>query len=199
MQAAYKLFYRVFDRFSYLKIPHDAGDFSLLDRSVVEHLLALPERDQFLRGLRAFVGFEQTGIDYVRPERVFGKTTNSLWKNIGWAKKGILSFSHTPLNILSFCGVLLFGLFAVLGLSQVVAKLLVPDSAPAGITTVVLVVLGLGALNLLGISLLGEYIAKIFEEVKRRPRFIRRSVIQNGELHDAGTGMRRVPEHDGTA
>src|ERR1035437_964581 len=110
MQAAYKLFYRTFDYFSYLKIPHDAGDCSLLDRRVVEAILRFPERDLFLRGVRAYAGFRQIGVDYVRPERMFGVSTNNFWKNVGWAKKGILSFSHVPLNILSFCGALLFGL-----------------------------------------------------------------------------------------
>ena len=78
MQVAYKLFYRVFDYFSYLSIPHDAGDFSLMDKRVVQAILQFPERDLFLRGVRAFVGFKQTGVDYVRPERMFGVTTNSL-------------------------------------------------------------------------------------------------------------------------
>ena len=78
MQRAYNAFYRVFDRFSYLSIPRDAGDFSLMDRRVVQAMLQCPERDLFLRGVRAFVGFRQTGVDYVRPKRMFGVTTNSL-------------------------------------------------------------------------------------------------------------------------
>jgi glycosyltransferase involved in cell wall biosynthesis len=90
MRAGYKLFYRLFDAFSYLSIPHDAGDFSLIDRRAVKAILQHPERDLFLRGIRASVGFKQTGVDYVRPERMFGRTTNSFIKNLGWAKKGIL-------------------------------------------------------------------------------------------------------------
>ena len=78
MQFAYKAFYRVFDYFSYVRIPHDAGDFSLMDKRVVQALLQFPERDLFLRGVRAFAGFKQTGVDYVRPERMFGVTTNNL-------------------------------------------------------------------------------------------------------------------------
>ena len=92
-RLGYKLFYRLFDAFSYLPIPHDAGDFSLIDRRAVKAILAYPERDFFLRGIRASVGFKQTGIDYVRPERMFGRSTNSFLKNVGWAKKGILSFT----------------------------------------------------------------------------------------------------------
>ena len=109
MQFAYKAFYRVFDYFSYIAIPHDAGDFSLMDKRVVKAILQFPERDLFLRGVRAFAGFKQTGVDYVRPERMFGRSTNNLLKNLDWAKKGILSFSNTPLNIMTFAGAALLG------------------------------------------------------------------------------------------
>lgn len=182
MRIAYKLFYWIFDYFSYLSIPHDAGDFSLIDKKVVKCILQFPERDLFLRGVRAFVGFRQTGIDYVRPERMFGTTTNSLFKNIGWAKKGILSFSNTPLNILSFTGSLLFIISLLLGMLQVVGRLLFPSLAPKGLTTVLLGILFFGSVNLFAIGLLGEYIAKIFEEVKQRPLFIRKNLIRGGEV-----------------
>jgi len=187
MQFAYKAFYRVFDAFSYIKIPHDAGDYSLMDRRVVNALLQFPERDLFLRGVRAFAGFRQAGVDYVRPERMFGRSTNNLWKNIGWAKKGILSFSNTPLNILSAAGSALFGLACLLAAAQVVAVLFYPSLAPRGFTTLVVMVLFFGAGNLFAVALLGEYISKIFEEVKRRPWFIRRSVIRDGEVRPATT------------
>ena len=185
MQVAYKLFYRVFDAFSYMRVPHDAGDFSLMDKRVVRSLLQFPERDLFLRGVRAFAGFKQTGIDYVRPERMFGVTTNSLMRNLGWAKKGILSFSTAPLNFISFCGVALLCVSTVVGLFQATAKLLFPNWAPPGITTTLLLILFFGSINLFGIGVLGEYIAKIFDEVKQRPHFIRRSVIRDGEIRAA--------------
>lgn len=182
MQAAYKLFYRTFDYFSYLKIPHDAGDCSLLDRRVVEAILRFPERDLFLRGVRAYAGFRQVGVDYVRPERRFGITTNSFWKNLGWAKKGILSFTYVPLTILSVSALFLFALSVVLMLAEVVMKIVSPSLAPKGFATVLLLVLFFGSLNLLAIGVVGEYLAKIFEEVKQRPHFIRRSVIRDGEV-----------------
>ncbi len=185
MQIAYRQFYRIFDRFSYLKIPHDAGDFSLIDRRVMHWLLRMPERDLLLRGLRAFVGFKQTGVDYVRPERMFGKTTNSLLKNIGWAKKGILAFSRTPLNALTAAGVFLLSAVFVLGGLQILAKLAFPSIAPPGVTTLMLIVMGFGAINLFALSLVGEYVAKIFEEVKQRPHFVRRSIIRDGQVRDA--------------
>ena len=185
MRVCAKLFYRVFDYFSYLRIPHDAGDFSLLDRRVVDWVLRCPERDLFLRGVRSFVGFKQTGVDYYRPKRKFGVSTNDFFKNIGWAKKGILSFSNTPLNILSSAGVCLFLLTIVLAAAQTALRLLFPGLAPRGITTVLLVILFFGSMNLLGIAVLGEYIAKIFEEVKRRPHFIRRNIIKGGDVRFA--------------
>jgi len=185
MQFAYKAFYRLFDYFSYVRIPHDAGDFSLMDKRVVQAMLSFPERDLFLRGVRAYAGFKQTGIDYVRPERMFGTTTNSILKNIGWAKKGIFSFSYVPLNILTAAGFILVGASALLILLQAAARLMFPRVAPKGATTVLIAILFFGSLNLFAISLVGEYLAKIFEEVKRRPHFIRRSVITQGEVRFA--------------
>ncbi len=185
MQVAYKAFYRVFDWFSYVRIPHDAGDFSLLDRRVVDVLLQFPERDLFLRGLRAFAGFRQTGVDYVRPERMFGTTTNSLARNIGWAKKGILSFSNVPLTMLSVSGAVLLAASVALAVFQLVYRVIYPAGTPSGLTTVLLLILFFGAINLFAVGLVGEYIAKIFEEVKRRPVFIRRSIIRDGEIRPA--------------
>lgn len=185
MQLSYKAFYRIFDYFSYVSVPHDAGDFCLMDRRVVRALIQFPERDLFLRGLRAFAGFRQTGVDYRRPERMFGQSTNNLVRNIGWAKKGILSFSNTPLNMLSVMGSALLLLTFLLAVVQMVLKLLRPDLVPQGVTTLLLVIMFFGSLSIFCIAVLGEYMAKIFEEVKRRPLYIRRSVIRRGEVRDA--------------
>jgi nucleoside-diphosphate-sugar epimerase/glycosyltransferase involved in cell wall biosynthesis len=185
MRFAYKAFYRVFDYFSYINIPRDAGDFSLMDRRVVAAILQCEERDLFLRGLRAYAGFKQTGVDYVRPERMFGVTTNSFFKNIDWAKKGILSYTRTPLNMLSFLGIALLALTGLSMVVQVIVRLAFPDSVPSGLTTVLIVMMFFGSLNLFAVGLVGEYIAKIFDEVKQRPLFIRKSVIVNGEVRAA--------------
>ena len=193
MRFAYKAFYRVFDSFSYLRIPHDAGDFALMDRRVVKAMLAFPERDLFLRGVRAFAGFKQTGVDYLRPERMFGVTTNSFWKNVGWAKKGILSFSNVPLNILSVAGSGLLLLTFLLIVGQTCLRLFFPDLAPRGAATIVILILFFGSLNLFAVSVAGEYISKVFEEVKRRPHFIRRSIVRNGESRLAASRERDEP------
>jgi hypothetical protein len=93
-----------------------------------------------------------------------------------------LSFSYTPLSVLSTCGVLLFGLTIILGTVQLVLHILFPDAAPKGITTVLLAILFFGSVNLFALAVVGEYIAKIFEEVKQRPHFVRRAMIKNGEV-----------------
>jgi dolichol-phosphate mannosyltransferase len=178
----YKSFYRIFAKFSYVKIPHDAGDFSLIDRRVVGWLLRCPERDLFLRGLRAYVGFRQTGVDYFRPKRMFGESTNNLLKNLEWAKRGIFSFSNTPLKILSAGGVVLLLISFVAATIVTLLRLLVPDIAPRGATTLLLASLFFGAINLFAVGLVGEYVAKIMEEVKGRPRLIRAGLMRNGEL-----------------
>jgi nucleoside-diphosphate-sugar epimerase/glycosyltransferase involved in cell wall biosynthesis len=177
----YKLFYRIFAAFSYIPIPRDAGDFSLIDRRVMGWLLNCPERDVFMRGLRAYVGFRQTGVDYERPERMFGRSTNSLLKNLEWAKKGIFSFSNTPLTMLTSLGVILLALSTVAAIIVVILRILMPEIAPRGITTLLIIILMFGSLNVFAIGLVGEYVAKIMAEVKERPRLIRAALIRNGK------------------
>ena len=176
----YKLFYRIFAAFSYVNIPLDAGDFSLMDRRVVSWLLNCPERDLFMRGLRAYVGFKQTGVDYVRPERMFGQSTNNFFKNIDWAKKGIFSFSNAPLTMLTTSGIVLLVLSMLAAIVVALLRFFIPDVAPHGITTLLIVILVFGSFNLFAIGLVGEYVSKIMTEVKGRPRLIRSAMIRNG-------------------
>jgi dolichol-phosphate mannosyltransferase len=180
----YKSFYRVFRAFSYVPVPEDAGDFSLMDRRVVAWLLACPERDLFIRGLRAYIGFKQTSVDYVRPERMFGRSTNNILRNIEWAKRGIYSFSNAPLTMLTTLGVVGLLVSALLVVASVVAKVAMPAIAPRGITTLQALVLLLGSLNLFAIGLVGEYVGKIMIEVKGRPRLIRAGLIRHGQVSE---------------
>jgi dolichol-phosphate mannosyltransferase len=176
-----KVFYRLFRGMSYVPIPLDAGDFALMDRKVVDALLALPETDQFLRGLRAWVGFSQSGVDYVRPERRFGRSTHSRLKNVWWARKAIFSFTFVPLELLGYAAAAMTGLSFLAVTHQLVDWLRHPD-APRGVWTIVVVIAFFGSLNLLALATLGEYLIKIFEETKRRPKFIRKT-IRHGSEH----------------
>lgn len=182
MQFLYKLFYYIFNKFSYIPMPPDSGDFSLIDKRVVKEMINCNEKDLFLRGIRAYCGFKQSSVDYVRPERLFGVTTNSFFKNIGWAKKAIYSFSNVPLNFLSFTGFILLIFTSLLIATQIILKVFYPETAPKGFTIMFLSVLFFGSINLFGISILGDYLGKVLTEVKNRPLFIRHRKIRNGNL-----------------
>ena len=174
----YKMFYRIFRNLSYVPIPLDAGDFSMMDKKVVEELTKLPETDQFLRGLRAWIGFKQTGVPYVRPERMFGVTTNNWRRNLGWARKAIFSFSYVPLELLTYLGWTLTLVSSLAAIAQIILYF-TGSPIPHGITTIIVLILFFGGINMLAISIIGEYQAKIIEEVKKRPKFIRRKVIKH--------------------
>lgn len=172
LQVAYKAFYRVFRAASYIPMPLDAGDFSLLDRRVVDALNSLPENNRFLRGLRAWIGFKQTGVPYVRPERMFGTTTNSILRNLGWARKAIFSFSYAPIDLITAVAVAVVVLSMLAALLQVVLRMIHPEWVPIGFTTLIVLVLFMGGIQLLCFSVIGSYLAHIYDEVKRRPPYI---------------------------
>ena len=115
---------------------------------------------------------------------MFGISTNSLLKNVDWAKKGIFSFSNSPLTMLTALGVVLLGLSTLAAIVVAVLRIFVPDIAPRGVTTLLISILMFGSLNLFAIGVVGEYVAKIMTEVKGRPRLIRAALIRNGKSTD---------------
>jgi len=179
MQVLYKAFYRIFSRVAYVRIPLDAGDFSLIDRSVVDALNSLPENNRFMRGLRAWVGYSQIGVPYVRPERMFGRTTNSFVRNLAWARKAILSFSYFPLEIITWLALIMVVLSLIGIATQVILRLLIPTIAPSGFTTLIILILLMGGIQLLCLSIIGAYLAHIYDEVKRRPPFLVESILND--------------------
>lgn len=185
LQLLYKLFYRVFRHFSDVEMPVDAGDFSLIDRKVVDYIIKFPEKDIFLRGLRAWAGFRQTGVQYLRPERMFGRSTNNFLKNIWWAKKAIFSFSIKPLEYIQSLGAIMFAVSFIMGLYYLANSLINPPVNAKGIPTVIILILGLGGIQLLSLSILGDYLGKVLEEVKNRPRYIRSTVMKGNEIIDS--------------
>tara|TARA_Y100000816_G_scaffold292471_1_gene287924 strand:+ start:1305 stop:2243 length:939 start_codon:yes stop_codon:yes gene_type:complete len=173
---SYKLFYRVFRKLSYLNVPLDAGDFSLMDRKVVDAINSLDERDRFIRGMRSWVGFKQIGVKYTRPERLFGKSTNNVLKNIRWAKKGIFSFSFVPLEAISYISYFFF-FVSIFGLFFYLISYFLKPGAPEGITTLIILVIFLGGIQLLALGIVAEYVGKILEETKKRPNSILKRII----------------------
>jgi len=175
-RIGYKAFYRLFKKMSYIDIPLDAGDFGLIDRRVVDEIKKLKENEIFFRGIRAWVGFKQIGIEYTRDDRELGKTSIPFLANIKWAKMGIFNFSYKPLEWISNFAFLLT-LVSLLGIVYyVVLHFLEPDT-PYGFSTIIVLILFLGAVQLLALSIIGEYVARIFNEIKGRPRYIVRDVI----------------------
>jgi polyisoprenyl-phosphate glycosyltransferase len=195
LQVSYKLFYRLFHALSYIEIPRDAGDFSLMDREVVDALNAMPERDRFLRGLRAWVGLKQIGVPYRRPERMFGVTTNSLRKNIAWARKGIFSFSFVPLEAIFY---LALGVTALAGVTLAVFVTLyfVVGGAPSGFMTLLTILLVIGGIQLLCLAVIGDYVARVLEEVKQRPHFLVKSIFNPPALRERPASAREQTSAD---
>ena len=181
MQFLYKSFYKIFNKVASFKVPVDAGDFSLIDRESVNEILHFKEFDIFLRAIRAYIGGNQIGVPYFRPERMFGKSTNNFLKNLGWATKGILNVSRVPLTLISLLGAVLFGL-GILGTIAVSIGLIIGRiEISLGIVTFILTLnLILGLISILSIAAIGEYVGRILEETKSRPRYLVASFIKNG-------------------
>lgn len=182
LRMCYKAFYRLLRWASYIDIPADAGNFSLMDRRVVDAINAMPERDRFLRGMRAWVGFRHTGIDYARLERFGGETQRPFTENFRAAGIGIFSFSYAPLQLLSYAALAVCGL-AFLGALYIIIGYLVvrpgTDTSPRGFATTIVIILLLGGMQLLGLAIVGTYIGHIFEEVKMRPKYLIRDILNN--------------------
>lgn len=177
-RCAYFLFYRVLRLLSTIEIPLDSGDFSLMDRSVVNVLNQMPERARFVRGLRSWAGFRQTGIIYERDRRHSGSAKYTLRRLIRLALNGILSFSSAPLRVASYLGFLFCGLSILLIALLIVWRLLdveIMGSRPgnsAGWTSLFSLILLLSGLQMLVIGAIGEYLARVFDQVQNRPLWI---------------------------
>ena len=190
-RLAYKAFYRVLRSVSYINIPVDAGDFALLDRKVVDALNALPESNRFLRGLRSWVGFRQIGVKHDRPDRAFGQSTLSFRRYFGFARKGILSFSYVPLDLIMWLALAIVSLSFLGAVWQVYFRLAFPEKTPHGLSTIIILILFLGGVQLLCLSVIGSYISHIYDEVKRRPPYIIESIL-NDPRKKPGDGTKRA-------
>ncbi|MBI2064701.1 MAG: glycosyltransferase family 2 protein [Candidatus Yanofskybacteria bacterium] len=176
-EQIYHLFYVIFDRLSYVRIPRDVGDFSIMDRKIVDIITAMPERDRFIRGLRAWAGFKQIGVPYTRPERFSGKSTNSIVANTKWARKAIFSFSYAPMELVSRIAFFTMTTAMIAIFYYLIFYFI--KGAPQGFATLIIVVLFLGSIQLLSLAIIGEYLARIFEESKQRPQYITQEILND--------------------
>ena len=164
-------FYRLLDRLTDISIPLDTGDFRLMDRTVVNAFLAMPERDRFVRGMVAWTGFRQEPVPYHRAARAAGETKYSFGKMLRFALDGIASFSLVPLRLATWIGVLAAGL-ALAGIVYAVAIRLLTDAWVSGWASLLIAILFLGGVQLVVLGILGEYVGRIYGEVKRRPLYL---------------------------
>jgi glycosyltransferase involved in cell wall biosynthesis len=177
-KICYWLFYRLLARVTPFEIPLDSGDFCLMDRKVVAVLKSMPERSRFVRGLRAWAGFRQVGLAYERHARVAGEAKYNFRKLLKLALDGIFSFSTVPLTLVAQVGMWISGI-SLLGIIWALVTKVFSDvfsrygfPPVQGFTTIVILILFLGGIQMMSLGIIGEYIGRIYDEVKRRPPWL---------------------------
>lgn len=164
-------FYRLLKQLADIEIPTDTGDFCLLDRQVVDVLNSMPERNRYIRGLRSWVGFRQTAIRFKRDPRFAGEVKYTFSKSLALAVNGLVSFSKVPLRISTYVGLLAAVAAILMAFTVLYWRIFVPNSPLTGFTIILVAIFFLGAVQLVSIGILGEYIGRIYEEVKGRPLY----------------------------
>lgn len=170
------VFYRLFSRLTDVDAPADAGDFRLVDRRVLEAFQGMPERNRYVRGMFSWVGFRQTGVHYLGAERYAGVTKYPLRKMVKFAGDAIVSFSNAPLRIALALGFAVSGFSFVFGVVGIAVKLAGLYSVP-GLASIVVMMSFLGGIQLIVLGVAGEYVARIYDEVKARPLYLIRDVL----------------------
>jgi len=184
--ATARIFYRFMGRISNIELQPDAGDFRLMSRQALDGLLAMRERSRYLRGMTVWVGFTQAAVPYERDARHAGETKYTLRRMVAFSLDAISSFSHLPLQFATLMG-FLFSFIAFLAI-PVVLVLKALDSYLPGFSTITIVILLLGGMNLIAVGIIGEYVGRIYDEVKRRPLYLvreRRNMREDESVDDA--------------
>jgi polyisoprenyl-phosphate glycosyltransferase len=171
-KIAYKIFYRLMNRLSDIKTPLDSGDFCLMSRKVVDLINSMPEKNRYIRGIRAWVGFKQIGIEYSREKRKIGKTKYTIFKLFKLAFDGIVSFSTKPLQFALNLGLLSIFVGALLIIYIGIQKLFYPEITVSGWASTLSVIVFFSGVQLFTLGVIGEYIGRIFDESKNRPLYI---------------------------
>ncbi|MBX2954208.1 MAG: glycosyltransferase family 2 protein [Leadbetterella sp.] len=182
-RLAYDWFYRFLKKVSYIDIPLDSGDFSLISTSVVKQLNAMPEESRFLRGMRSWIGFKQIGVEYEREKRFTGDSKYPFSKLVKLALNGIFNFSEYPIKFISSMGIgIIF--ISFLYFFYVIIKKVFFGQVPAGFPALLFMIILFGGIQLLAIGIIGEYILRIFFQVKNRPLFITKERIANKTVQE---------------
>ncbi len=166
------VFYRLLRRLADIDIPPDTGDFCLMDRQVVDVLNKMPERNRYIRGLRSWVGLQQTSIPYERDPRFAGEVKYTFRKSLSLAADGLVSFSKLPLRLSTYVGLLAALVAMLMAVLVFYWRIVAPTSPLTGFATIMIAIFFLGAVQLVSIGILGEYVGRIYEEVKGRPLYV---------------------------
>jgi dolichol-phosphate mannosyltransferase len=189
-----KAFYRLIYRITSVNIPLDTGDFRLMDRRVVNAILRMPERNRFLRGMVPWVGYKQVGLEYQRAARFAGESKfNSVRQMLPFAIDAITSFSYFPLQMATYLGFIMAAISAIMIVAVVALRLFGPDEPLLGQATTLVVVLFLGGVQLISLGIIGEYLGRIYDEVKERPLYL---IDKTRGLKDASRQSRTSPDSE---
>jgi dolichol-phosphate mannosyltransferase len=197
-RAISNLGYKLIDTISEVRIPRNTGDFRIMTRGIVEELRNLPESHGFLRGLVAIVGYRQTAIEYDRDPRLAGTGNyNRYFGSVKIAFNGLFGFSTTPLQVSLWTGVSIAAISVLLILFMFFAKIVLGKDYPLGIPTITILVLFIGGVQLISLGIIGEYIGRIYDEVRRRPHYIVRRAhnvaIRDRRGPNSGNEQRALP------
>ncbi|MEP7108432.1 MAG: glycosyltransferase family 2 protein [Ferruginibacter sp.] len=182
-RICYKIYYRLQHRFASINMPLDAGDFSLITKRIVKIMNSLPEESRYIRGLRSWVGYKQAGIEYERDERIHGTSKYNLLALFKLAFNGIFNFSELPIRFIVTTGIVSIG-FSLVYLGITVYKKLIYGTVPEGFTALIFAIVLFSGVQLLSLGIIGQYVVRIFFQVKQRPLFIVKSRIINGKPAD---------------
>ncbi len=182
-KTAYKTFYQLLNRIADYPIPLDTGDFSLINRKIANQMIKMREESRFLRGMRSWIGFKQIGLKYNRSTRAIGEPKYTFRKLLNLALDGIFNYSIFPIKFLSYCGLSCVGISFIYFLITLIRKFVYKD-VPLGFTALLFVIILFGGIQLLSIGIIGEYMQRVFFQVKNRPLYIIDKTIIDGERHD---------------
>ncbi|MEL6573352.1 MAG: glycosyltransferase family 2 protein [Pseudomonadota bacterium] len=179
-----RIFYRLFNRLSYTDIPSNVGDFRLMDRVVIDAVKQMPERNRFMKGIFAWVGFTSIGVPYTRQIRPVGASKFSYWRLWNFALDGLVSFSTIPLRVWTYTGTLI-AVSSVMYAIVIVIRTLVLGRDVPGYASIMTAVLFLGGVQLISLGVIGEYLSRLFTESKQRPIYIVNGIYRDGKQADA--------------
>jgi polyisoprenyl-phosphate glycosyltransferase len=188
LRLSYWVYYRMLARMSHIYLPLDSGDFGLMSARVVHELRRMPERQRYVRGLRTWVGFRQTGLEVERAERHSGESKYSAWGLLKLASDGLFAFSTVPIRAALMFGVVAMSASTLFAIYALIAKFFL-NRSPQGFTALILVITFLSGVNLAFLGIIGEYVGRMYEEIKARPIYVIGKMVRNGRPVSMATGQ----------